>query len=173
MISKKKELDAVALLRDKIRGPWTRMPQWLKEAWPISMTPREEVTCHRTGSHILGVTENVANASGRGSTASGFLLDEAAFQDGSRDIWAAVMPMSKKLFAITTPSLSPGGVFIKAKLDEAEEGKLLLAYMRGNAAHEREASKRIPKAPRAVARKESKDEGDASDRLSSAAPFEL
>jgi hypothetical protein len=63
-------------------------------------------------------------------TASGFFLDEAAFQDQCREIWAAVMPMAKKLIAVTTPSLLPGGIFLAKKFEEAESGLLVPHYMK-------------------------------------------
>jgi hypothetical protein len=129
LISKTKESDAIALIRDKIRGPWRRLPDWLKESCPASLGPQNEVTFSQSGSRILGVTENVARSSGRGMTASGFFLDEAAFQDQCRDIWGAVMPMAKKLIAVTTPSLLPGGIFLAKKFEEAESGLLLPEYM--------------------------------------------
>lgn len=129
LISKTKEMDAIALMRDKIRGPFSRMPDWLQKECPMSKTPQNEILCNKSGSRILGVTENVANSSGRGMTASGFFLDEAAFQDSCRDIWASVMPMAKKLIAVTTPSLLPGGIFLAKKFEDAEGGDLLPEYM--------------------------------------------
>lgn len=135
LISKTKESDAIALIRDKIRGPWSRMPEWLKEKMPMSRGPQHEVVCSSSGSRILGVTENVARSSGRGMTASGFFLDEAAFQDQCRDIWGAVMPMAKKLIAVTTPSLLPGGIFLAKKFEEAQGGELLNRYMEKINAH--------------------------------------
>jgi hypothetical protein len=135
LISKTKEKDAIALMRDKIRGPWSRMSEWLKARCKMSLTPANEVVMSSAGSRILGVTENVARSSGRGMTASGFFLDEAAFQDQARDIWAAVMPMAKKLIAVTTPSLLPGGIFLKDKFDESEGGSLLERYMIGGEGH--------------------------------------
>lgn len=130
LISKTKEMDAVALMRDKIRGPHSRLPAWSRKYLPMSKAPAKEIVCSGSGSRILAVTENVARSSGRGMTASGFFLDEAAFQDQCRDIWSAVMPMAKKLIAVTTPSLLPGGIFIKQKLDDASDGKLQKQYMR-------------------------------------------
>ena len=129
LISKTKESDAIALIRDKIRGPWRRLPGWLREACPASLGPQHEVVFSQSGSRILGVTENVARSSGRGMTASGFFLDEAAYQDQCREIWAAVMPMAKKLIAVTTPSLLPGGIFLAKKFEECQDGELLKAYM--------------------------------------------
>lgn len=130
LISKTKESDAIALIRDKIRGPWSRLPDWLKQKCPASLGPQNEVSFSQSGSRILGVTENVARSSGRGMTASGFFLDEAAFQDQCREIWAAVMPMAKKLIAVTTPSLLPGGIFLAKKFEEAESGLLVPHYMK-------------------------------------------
>ena len=129
MVSKTKEKDAIALMRDKIRGPWSRTPAWFQERNPMSKAPAAEIVCSLGGSRILGVTENVARSSGRGMTASGFFLDEAGFQDQCRDIFAAVMPMAKKLIAVTTPSLLPGGIFLKQKFDEAGNGEMLSKYM--------------------------------------------
>jgi hypothetical protein len=131
LISKTKEKDAVALMRDKIRGPWSRTPKWFQEAMPMSKTPAEEIFMPESGSRIMGVTQNVASSSGRGVTASGVFVDEAAFQDMLRDIWAAIIPMARKLIAVTTPSLDPGGVFLKTKFDRATNGTLLLEYMKG------------------------------------------
>jgi hypothetical protein len=116
LISRTIEKDSQELIRDKIRAPHSYAPKWYRDFAPITDAPQGLVTALKTRSYI-----HVAFSSARGGTASGFLLDEAAFQDSSRDIVAAAAPMSARILMISTPSLRPGGRFMKKKIDQAKE----------------------------------------------------
>jgi hypothetical protein len=122
LISRTIEKDAKELIRDKVRAPWYLSPKWYQEASPISEAPMELVHAKNTDSYIQAVSENVANRSARGGTASGFLLDEAAFQDQSRDIVTAAAPMAARILMVSTPSMRPGGRFMHKKIKQAREG---------------------------------------------------
>jgi hypothetical protein len=122
LISRTIEKDAMELIRDKIRAPWSLSPEWFKAAVPISEAPMGLVHVENTDSYVQAVSENVANRSARGGTASGFLLDEAAFQDQSRDIITAAAPMTSRILMISTPSLRPGGRFMHKKIVASRQG---------------------------------------------------
>jgi hypothetical protein len=102
IISKHKEGEAEQLIRDKIRETHRQLPGWVQEALPISMTPANRVEYYNTGSSIHGVAQNFAVAEARGQTASVVLVDEAAFQDMLSDMLTAVLPMSSRLWVVTT-----------------------------------------------------------------------
>jgi hypothetical protein len=122
LISRTIEKDAKELLRDKIRAPWLLAPKWYQQASPITEAPMELVHAKNTDSYIQAVSENVANRSARGGTASGFLLDEAAYQDQSRDIITAAAPMAARILMVSTPSMRPGGRFMYKKISQARAG---------------------------------------------------
>lgn len=120
LLSKSTEDEAKDLIRDKIRFPVSRMPRWVREYFAIADRPELRVDVGRTGSYILGVAQNVAVRDARGGTASGVLVDEAAFQDQLGDIISACLPMSAKQVLITTPNLVGAGskVFRSYRDDE-------------------------------------------------------
>lgn len=128
LVSRSKEEDAIELLRDKIRAPWGQMPEWYQQLHPLSQAPLKMIRVTPTESYIQAVTENVANRTARGGTATGLLLDEAAFQDAAREIYTAAAPMAQKIFVVTTPSLGLGGAFVRAKIEEAQRGSKAPEY---------------------------------------------
>ena len=128
LISRSKEADAIELLRDKIRSPYSRLPVWFKELHPLSMAPQAEARATITDSYIQAVTENVANRTARGGTATGFFLDEAAFQAQAREVYQAASPMSQRIVVVSTPSLELGGQFMRGKIEEAQRGTLQTQY---------------------------------------------
>lgn len=119
LISRTIEKDSKEMLRDKVRFPWSQTPQWYQLARPMTKKPSHTAVMETTDSYIQAVSENVANRTARGGSASGFLLDEAAFQDNSRDIVVAAAPMTARILMVSTPSLRPGGRFMKKKIDQA------------------------------------------------------
>lgn len=123
LISKNIEQDAKKLIQDKIRFPWSHSPEWFQTLYPMSPQPQGEVECYNTQSFIQAVSENAWRTATRGTTASGFLLDEAAFQDNSRDIFAAAGPMAEKIILVSTPSMSLGGRFMFELIRSADGGK--------------------------------------------------
>lgn len=102
LVSRTKEDDATELLRDKIRKVHKRLPQWVQDALPMSDTPATRIEYLGTGSYIRAVSQNVAFSEARGGTASGMLIDEAAFQDLLGEILAASLPMAGQVWMITT-----------------------------------------------------------------------
>ena len=108
LVSRKKEKDAIELLRDKIRAVHKRLPGWIQEALLQDKTPAGRIT-YGTGSYILGVTQNVAQSTARGGTASGILVDEAAYQDQFPQIVQAAIPMAGRLWAVSTADIGGAG----------------------------------------------------------------
>jgi hypothetical protein len=129
LISKVTEDDAKELLRDKIRYPYSQLPEWFKELYPATDTPEVRMDFTRTKSYISAVAENAAVRDLRGGTASGVLVDEAAFQREYKKIWRASMPMAAKLIAVSTPEIgNPGATFMKKQvmqqLEDVDKGAL-------------------------------------------------
>lgn len=115
IISKVTEDEAKTILRDKIRGPWERAPQWWRELNPLTDKPGDRAFCKKQRSMIVAAAMNMANREARGNTASWIFVDEAAFQDAVRAIVDAVMPMAARLTLVTTPDISTiGGRFVRA-----------------------------------------------------------
>jgi hypothetical protein len=122
LISKITEEDAVELLRDKIRYPYSRLPAWFRRLYPASPTPTDRMDFSGTSSYIRAVAENAAIGDMRGGTASGVLVDEAAFQREYKKIWGAATPMAARIWAVSTPEIgNPGARFMKAQIDESVE----------------------------------------------------
>lgn len=114
ILSKVTEDDAKEILRDKVRAPWANMPDWVRRELPLDLKPEGRATAGSTGSYLLCSAENAAERECRGGTASRLVVDEAAFQDRSRDIFEAGVPMARRITLITTPLAgSPGGRFVK------------------------------------------------------------
>lgn len=107
--TKTTEDESIAHLQSKVRAVHARLPQWVKEALPISEAPQDTVLCLKTNSVIIAGAENVAIRAARGGTATGFGLDEGAFMDQFQVAWAAAAPMCGKIFALTTPNIGTRG----------------------------------------------------------------
>jgi len=118
--TKTTEDESIAHLQSKVRAVHARLPQWVKEALPISEAPQDTVTCLKTNSVIIAGAENVAIRAARGGTATGFGLDEGAFMDQFQTAWAAAAPMCGKIFALTTPNIGTRGATAYYALLERE-----------------------------------------------------
>lgn len=119
LISKITEEDAIELLSDKIRFPYSRLPGWFRQLYPGTDTPSNRMDFLGTQSYIRAVAENAAIGDLRGGTASGVLIDEAAFQRAFKDQWNAGMPMAARIWAVSTPNVgNPGARFMKTLVDE-------------------------------------------------------
>lgn len=105
LLSKSTEDEAKEILRDKVRFPFEQMPEWLQKALPSKRKPEIRVEYPVTSAYILAVAQNVADREARGGTASGVIIDEAALQYLFPDILAAVMPMTSRIFALSTPQV--------------------------------------------------------------------
>lgn len=126
ILSKTKEAEAIAILDDKPRFVHSRLPQWLQEAMPVKMRPKVQNEYLATESLFKAVTENVADSEARGITASGVLIDEAAFQRRFKEIVAACMPMAVKIVAISTANIgNPGAQYFYQLVSEGLDEKLL------------------------------------------------
>lgn len=129
LLSKRTEDEAAEMLTDKVRYPYSNAPGWLREALPVLDRPYTRVIYPATSSYILAVAENVAGSEARGGTASGVIVDEAAFQSSTEEIVAAVAPMASKLVLVTTANLgNPGATFVHKHITRArEQGRIIAA----------------------------------------------
>jgi len=100
-ISKQKRELAEMLMRDKMVGPYERMPEWVRVALPLEMT-KSQVVATRTDSRVNAVAQNAAVGEFRGNRASIVLVDEAAFQEFFPEMVGAAKEMCDRLWAVTT-----------------------------------------------------------------------
>jgi hypothetical protein len=121
ILSKVTEDDAFELIRDKVRFPWSQMPEWLKLEWQVSDKPQGIVLAKKTNSVILAVAENAAERECRGGSASRVIIDEAAFQENTPEIFTASDPMARRINVISTPMIGGrGGNFMRAMIYDEE-----------------------------------------------------
>lgn len=113
-VSRVKEASAVKLINDKIRTVHDHKPRWLQQACPMTDEPMNIITYTGTGSTVTGVAQNFAETDARGPTASLTMVDEAAYQDYFPYIYRAILPMTGRLWAITTANIgNPGAALFK------------------------------------------------------------
>jgi hypothetical protein len=101
--------EAEDILKDKVRFPFTQEPKWLQEVLPMSMTPKGRIYYPRTGSEFIATDQNSYAAELRGNTASLVIVDESARNRKLRELVEAVLPMSPKLFLLTTADIGNAG----------------------------------------------------------------
>lgn len=111
-VSRVKEESAVKLINDKIRTVHLRKPDWLQILVPVSTQPKNLITYENTGSTVTGVAQNFASADARGSTGSLIFVDEAAYQEFFGQIMRAVLPMTSRVWAVSTANIGNEGARI-------------------------------------------------------------
>jgi hypothetical protein len=113
MLSKHKESEAEALIRDKIRTPWGMLPEWVRFHFPERGRPANLATWEkpdgRPASRIWALTENAAAAELRGNTYRRALLDEAEFQDNLPALITAAKPRCGQIVMWSTPNVAGVG----------------------------------------------------------------
>lgn len=102
VLSKQTRDLAAAIVRDKLRFPWTQMPAWLRSKLLISLKPAREVRFPLTESYFVGAPQNVAETEARGGTSSRTIIDEAAWQDRLEDIIDGAMPQAGQLVLLSS-----------------------------------------------------------------------
>jgi hypothetical protein len=107
-ISKQKRELAEMLMRDKIAGPYERMPEWVRLALPLEINKSQIVATH-TDSRVNAVAQNAAVGEFRGNRASVVLVDEAAFQEFFPQMVGAAREMTDRLWAVTTANSGNAG----------------------------------------------------------------
>lgn len=109
VLSKSKEEDAVALLRDKVRYPYSQMPDWVQKLRPLKLKPEKRLDYPATSSSTLAVAQNAAVGEFRGRTVRRGIIDEAAFQDSFEEMLTALLPMASQIVGMSSPNIgSPG-----------------------------------------------------------------
>jgi hypothetical protein len=120
VLSKTKESEAIAMMRDKVRFPYSQLPAWVRAVRPIQRMPAIRIDYPETGSMTLAVAENVAISEARGRTASRAIVDEAAYHDMFGDIVQALEPMGGQIIAISSPNLGCPGANVFLDLLDRE-----------------------------------------------------
>ena len=119
VVSRVKEESAIKLINDKIRRVNTRKPMWLQNRVGMSTTPERVITYGCSGSTVTAVAQNFGVSDSRGITASLIMVDEAAYQEYFPQIYQAVLPMSNRLWAVTTANVgNPGAALFRQLKDE-------------------------------------------------------
>lgn len=122
VVSRVKEESACKLINDKIRKTHTRKPEWLRNWTDMSPTPERVITYGNSGSTVTAVAQNFAHSDSRGITGSLIMVDEAAYQDYFPQIYQAVLPMSNRMWAVTTAHLgNPGAALFQALIKEGKK----------------------------------------------------
>jgi len=122
VLSKQTQEGASEMIADKLRFPYSRMPEWLRRHIWAGEAPEHKVKFKRTGSILVGVPENVADRAARGITASCVIIDEAARQPFLERIFAACIPLECQIIAITTAELgNPGAHFFLEMLEREDK----------------------------------------------------
>lgn len=107
-VSKQKRELAEMLLRDKLVGPYERLPQWVREALPLEVT-KSQMIAVKTDSRVNAVAQNAAVGEFRGNRASIVLVDECAFQEYFPLMIGAAREMCDRFWGVTTAnSGNPG-----------------------------------------------------------------
>lgn len=121
VLSKATEDEAKLLLRDKVRLPYTMLPQFLQKWSPLAPRPDIRAIFKGTQSDILAAAENVAQRELRGVTCSGAVIDEAARQATLEAILAAALVNTEKVFVISTAEIgNDGAVCMREYLDDPD-----------------------------------------------------
>ncbi len=102
VLSKSTRDEASELLDVKIRQPYSRMPGWVRAAFPASDKPKDRIRFPGTNSVIQAVAQNAAVRAIRGISATRVIIDEAAFQGQLSAMFRAAMPMSASVIALTS-----------------------------------------------------------------------
>lgn len=122
VVSRVKEESAIKLINDKIRRVHSRKPAWLQARVDMSATPERVITYGCSGSTVTAVAQNFGVSDSRGITASLIMVDEAAYQEYFPQIYQAVLPMSNRLWAVTTANIgNPGAALFRQLKDEGNE----------------------------------------------------
>lgn len=115
ILSKVTEDDAEELIENKVRYTYRKLPDWLRKSRRLTPSPLGRATCLETGGYILAAAQNVADREARGGTANRLIIDEAAYQDFTRQIVEAGQPMTQHLVLVSSPNSSyPGGRFMRS-----------------------------------------------------------
>ncbi len=107
-ISKQKRELAEMLMRDKIAGPYERLPLWLRDVLPLEIN-KAQIVATRTDSRVNAVAQNAAVGEFRGNRASVVLVDEAAFQEFFVEMIGAAREMTDRMWAVTTANAGNRG----------------------------------------------------------------
>jgi len=119
VVSRVKEESAIKLINDKIRKVNTRKPEWVRARTGMSITPERVITYGCSGSTVTAVAQNFGVSDSRGITASLIMVDEAAYQEYFPQIYQSVLPMSNRLWAVTTANVgNPGAALFRQLKDE-------------------------------------------------------
>jgi hypothetical protein len=121
LLSKSTEDEAKQILHDKVRFPYTGLPEWFKARHPLPDKPKVQAFFPETSSYILAVGQNVAAAEAHGCTASRMIVDEAAFQPELEEIFTACLPMASQIVAVTTAEIGNPGARYFYQLLERED----------------------------------------------------
>jgi hypothetical protein len=120
LISKTKEAEAVKLMNDKIRLTHRLTPPGFRALFPMRDKPAKLIRT-ASQSEVLAVAANMAVGEARGRTASGIVIDEAAYQPGLEEMITAVLSMADKVLMISTPAAGDGAACMASYIQDNDD----------------------------------------------------
>lgn len=91
LITSQTEGDAQGTLTQRIKTPYNRLPQWMRERGPKLTSDNMEVMEFDNGSSVLSIP--ATSKAGRSKAVYGVLMDEAAFADAAEEMFGALDPL--------------------------------------------------------------------------------
>ncbi len=92
LVAAQTEDDAKETLLNRVKIPYTKLPDWMRDRGPQLLTQNSEEMRFDNGS-VMEVTP-ATGAAGRGGSRHGMIFDETAFVDQAADLFAAVNPQT-------------------------------------------------------------------------------
>lgn len=105
------EKEAIELLR-RVKRMYERLPEWMKERYPLARRPNTEEWELSNGSRVLSLSSS--ESKGSGYTASSVVLDEFAKNTVADNLFSAIMPTveaGKGQLIIISTAFGVGGKF--------------------------------------------------------------
>jgi hypothetical protein len=92
LIAAQTEDDAQSTLLNRIKIPYSKLPEWMRARGPQPVTQNTEELAFDNGSLIESIPATAK--SGRGGSKHGVIVDESAFIDVMADLYAALEPLT-------------------------------------------------------------------------------
>lgn len=115
LVAAQTEDDAKATLLNRVKIPYSKLPQWMRDRGPQLTSQNMEEMRFDNGSVIEVIP--ATGAAGRGGSRFGFIFDETAFVDVADDLFAAVEPQTYGPMFVFSTANGMGGWFHETWLE--------------------------------------------------------
>lgn len=102
LFAKNKREEAEALLDEKLRFAYRRLPEFVKAWRPVRDIPKGRFHSPDTSGTVKAVARNFGRSEAHGGTNDVF-VDEAVLLDKFRAAWEAAAPSARRMVAVATP----------------------------------------------------------------------